>query len=73
MKKRITAEQWNERYPVGTRVKYTPLKYTGLPVRESVTMAPARKMEDIGWNVVTIEGGEAPLSSLTVIEEGDKE
>jgi hypothetical protein len=64
---KLTAEEWNERYPVGTRVFYRPV-WGERDGRESTTRTPAWTLGH-GEPVVSIEGqaGGVALWALEVI------
>lgn len=65
----VTAAHWNERYPIGTRVRFTPVR--GRPeTEESRTRSEAWELGG-GIPVVKIEGrtGGVALDHLEVIAE----
>lgn len=67
-----TAAQWNELFPVGTRVRYYPIypPIESCPPRETTTRSEAWSLRD-GSVVVCVEGtsGGVALTHVEVIRE----
>lgn len=66
----MTADEWNAQYPVGTRVRYWPIRGASDNYSDSRTRSAAWEL-DSGISIVSIEGrsGGVALSHLMALED----
>jgi len=64
----MTVEEWNEKYPVGTKVRYFPIKENLDEYEDTITRSPAWEMCDSG--IVSLEGksGGYSLDHITPLD-----